>query len=168
MRIFFPTSPSEFLSFSNRSFSIVKAHGFLEPPFNSLQHLIGMIWTEFVEAIQEDRNSNKILTCKELVDVLIRIYTICGYLQIELDDVKYTQHLRLEDCQKTLPSFFNSVLSLFYSSLFAHPLIKKLVNLEYQVRKYLFLNYPDFNVSEQIEIKLSYNESRPFKHNKLY
>ena len=173
----------------SRAFNMAKAHGFHDEP-HSIEHYLMLVLSEIGEAVEADRKGRnksaleifedamyyrpftecfegyiKDSVPDELADVCIRLYDMCGALNIEPD---------FNTCLHSFPpstsSFCERCFRLCCILTMNEPIAYYLPSTVASALFYIEQMCEDMNINLQrhIELKMKYNEARPKRHGKKY
>lgn len=176
----------------DKAYECAKAHGWHDAEYTK-SHWLCLVISELMEAVEADRNNRYALITKfnnevkknnyvvgsilwvnkfnqyikdtvqdEMADACIRLMDLAGLYKVDLD--KY-------DYEKGDTHFYYSLTMTESMFLVAESITNCFMIIE--IPKILneifaFCISRDFDIIQFIELKMAYNETRPYKHNKQY
>lgn len=178
--------------FRDKAYQCAKIHGWHDATY-SKGHWLCLVISELMEAVEADRNNNygllikfkniiKRLDCEigsavwisqfenhikdtvqdEMADACIRLFDIAGLYQVDLDEYDYESADTnfYDNCTMTESMFLitDNITSCFMPSKV--PCILNEI--------FAFCKSRSFDIIQFIELKMAYNETRLYKHNKQY
>ncbi len=187
--------------FIDRAFTIAKEHGFHDVKLG-VEHMMMLVLSEIGEAVEADRrnlhaNLHGFEICKgltyndrfknyvkdsvedEMADVAIRLFDLCGTLNITPTDRFESYSELFKDFRKNYQRHSFCERAFVLSAILCHAdgvsvtddgSGKSLPDIIGAALCFLFSMSEDMNVDfiRHIELKMEYNETRPKKHGKEY